>query len=146
MFFSKNFLIGQELVNRKYISQEQLDEGLIYHQGNNVRLGKALIQLGYLKETDLVKVIADQLGIEALDLSGLEFNDNSLGKVPQELVKSLGVIPISCDDDELTVCVVDPLQKKLREKLENATDCDIKFTIASEKEIMDAIEKYYDFD
>ncbi len=148
MLFSKNFLIGQELVRREYISQEQLDEGLILHQRKNIRLGKALIELGYLSEKDLIKVIADQIGIEAVSLEGIDISKEVLEKVPKKYIKSLNIIPIAYNSEKetITICVVDPLEKKLQQKLEHITGLNVKMAIALEDEIADAIEKYYDFE
>ena len=146
MLFNKNFLIGQELVKREYITQEQLDEGLIYHQRKGIRLGKALIELGYLSELDLIKVIADQLGIECIDFATINITEDLLSKVPKKYIKSLTIFPVAYAEDKITICVVDPLEKKLKLKLENALDLDVVFAIATEDAILDAIEKYYDFD
>ena len=89
--FNKNFLIGMELVRRKYITQEQLDEGLILHQRRHIRLGAALVELGYITEDDVAKVIADQLGIAYIDFETLEVSSELLQKIPRELIKSYNV-------------------------------------------------------
>ena len=143
--FNKNFLIGVELVRRKYITQDQLDEGLILHQRRHIRLGAALIELGYITDDDLAKVIADQLGIAYINFETLEVSNEVLQKVPRELIKSYNVFPVHYGSNELTVCVADPLDNKVRRVLSDYLGEKLKLAIASKAAIRKAIEKYYTF-
>ena len=146
MIFNKNFLIGQEFVKRQYITQEQLDEGLIYHQRKNIRLGKALIELGYITEEDLVKVIADQLSIENVDFETLPITDDLLNRIPKEYIKSNTIFPVHYEDGILTVCVVDPLAKNIKEKFEKWFKYDIRLAISTEDKIKKAIDTHYHYE
>ena len=143
MIFPKSFLIGQELVNRKLISQDQLDEALIYQTRKGIRLGEALIELGYIEDQDFVPVIADQLGIACIDFAETELSNDILEKIPKEFVKSYNVVPVACEGDLLTVCVVDPLDKKVTQTLMKKIDYDLTFAIATHKSIREVINKYY---
>ncbi|MBU1864586.1 MAG: hypothetical protein KKH94_13075 [Candidatus Omnitrophica bacterium] len=141
--FNKNFLIGFELVKRKLITQEQLDEGLIMQQRKNVRIGKVLMDLGYISEDDLVRVIADQLSVRYIDFTSLEVTPELLKKAPLELVKSCNIFPVAFTDDSVTFCVSDPLDPQLKETLEKHTTTKVKLAIASRYEIRVAINKHY---
>ena len=144
--FNKNFLIGVELVRRKYITQDQLDEGLILQQRKKIRLGEALIELGYLSEDDLAKVLADQLSIPYIDFKTCEIAEDALGQMPLELIKSNTVIPVKFDNNILTVCVVDPLDSHLKNFLEEYMSIPINIAIAGKTAIRNAIDRYYQYD
>jgi type IV pilus assembly protein PilB len=146
MIFNKNFLIGQEFVKRKYITQEQLDEGLIYHQRKNIRLGKALIELGFISDDDLVRVIADQLGIVRVDFQTFTPSEAVLQSIPKEYIKSNTIFPYEKNEDSLTICVVDPLEKNIKDRLEKWFKCEVRLAIATESAIKKAIDTYYDYE
>ncbi len=42
--------LGDILLSVGVLTQEQLDVALRYHQENNIRLGRALVSLGYVSE------------------------------------------------------------------------------------------------
>ena len=144
--FNKNFLIGIELVRRRYITQDQLDEGLILQQRKKIRLGEALIDLGYLSEDDLAKVLAAQLNIPYIDFNTCEIQDNVLSRMPLELIKSNSVIPVAFTNDSLTVCLADPLNNRLYSYLEEYMGIQIKVAIAGKGAIRKAIDRYYTYE
>jgi type IV pilus assembly protein PilB len=146
MLFNKSFLIGQELVKRKYITQDQLDQGLIYHHRKNIRLGQALIELNYITENDLVKVIADQLGIQHINFDELVVTEELLNAIPKEYIKSNTIFPVAINGGTITVCVVDPLSKNLKQNFEKWFKSQIVLAIASENAIKQAIEQHYHYE
>lgn len=146
MIFNKNFLIGQEFVKRKYITQEQLDEGLIYHQRKNIRLGKALIELGYISDDDLVRVIADQLDIVKVDFDTFNPTPELLASIPKEYIKSNTIFPYEKHPGSMTICVVDPLERNIKDRLEKWFKCEVHLAIATEEAIKKAIDTYYDYE
>ena len=143
MIFNKNFLIGQELVRRKLINQEQLDKGLILHEEKGIRLGRALIELGFINENDLINVIADQLSIEHVNLNELEISSELLSYISKDIAQQYNVFPVSFTSGILTVCVSDPLNTEMIHELQKKLSNNIKLSIASKEVIQNAIKKYY---
>lgn len=145
--FSKNFLIGQELVKRGMISQDQLDEGLIYQVRKNIKLGAALIELGYITEIMLDKVIADQFGIQYIPNQDVLIDEKLLSFLPAGSINKFKIIPIKSSDDVLTLCVSDPLDSKLIKFLQGKFEKPFELAIANKAAIEKAIEKhFYDID
>lgn len=141
--FSKNFLLGQELVKRGFINSEQLDEALIYQVRKNIRLGEALVELGYVREVDIDKVIAAQFGIEYIELDGFELDEELVNKLPQGSVKKYSILPISFDENVLKVCMPDPLDSKLQKFLKEHVSVDFKLAVATRSSIEACIDKFY---
>ena len=143
MIFNKNFLIGQELVRRNLINQEQLDKGLILHEEKGIRLGRALIELGYIDENDLINVIADQLSIKHINLSDISVTQEILDCISVDIAKKYDAFPIAYEHDILTICVSDPLNTELIHELQKNIVKNIKLAIASKNAIHNAIKKHY---
>ena len=118
MIFNKNFLIGQELVKRNLINQGQLDKGLILHEEKGIRLGRALIELGYIDENDLINVIADQLSIKHINLSDISVTQEILDCISVDIAEKYDAFPIAHEHDVLTICVADPLNTELIHELQ----------------------------
>ena len=56
--------IGEMLVSRKIITQEQLDEALVLQKQTGEKLGNILISLGYVTEEVLLSFLSRQQGLE----------------------------------------------------------------------------------
>jgi type IV pilus assembly protein PilB len=62
-------LIGQILVQKGLITEQQLNEGLAMQKQTTQRIGELLVDLGYLDQRQLFEALAEQQGIRFVDLS-----------------------------------------------------------------------------
>ncbi len=83
---SKRSSIGSLLVEKGYITEEQLKEALEYQHKSGGRLGWTLASLGYIRRFDLYKALAEHFGFPLI--LGVE---NILAQVDLKLVKSFDV-------------------------------------------------------
>ena len=65
----KSKQLGQILIELGYITPEQLDVALEEHRKTPKSLGRVLIDMGMIKEGDLVRALAEQVGLEFVDLT-----------------------------------------------------------------------------
>ncbi|NBO39015.1 type II secretion system protein GspE [bacterium] len=104
--------LGEILVERKKITEEQLREALRIQvqRGGQQKVGQILLESELVDQTDILQGLAQQLELPYLDL--LPIND-----IDAELVRDLSigfcsqnlVMPISRDSTGVTVAVNDPL-------------------------------------
>ena len=66
----KNRPIGRVLTKMNKITRDQLVEALTFQKSKGGALGRILVDLGYVKDTDLNIALAAQRGHEAVDLNG----------------------------------------------------------------------------
>jgi len=96
-------LLGDLLVDRKKITKEQLAEALELQKKNGVRLGAALIELGYIKESDIMEIFSQYLDMpfvprldrRSLDELGADYS--FIAEFPPESLARLGVIPFKLE-------------------------------------------------
>ena len=74
--------IADVLLERGLVTPEELSEAGQLRKQQGVRLDQALIELGYVGEEDLLKVMSDQLSIPIVDLSGAEIDVQTLRSLP----------------------------------------------------------------
>jgi len=136
--------LGEMLVEFGMVTQDQLNEALQIQKQSGGKLGNILTQLGYVTEDLLLAFLGKQAGIQFMSLSEFgEISDETLASVPESIVRRQLLIPITKKGGLLTIAMSDPFNIFAVDDLKLMTGFDIEVVIASEKEIKDAIEKYY---
>jgi type IV pilus assembly protein PilB len=136
--------IGDLLVKEGLITKEQLDKALQEQRTNGTRVGYNLIKLGFIQELELVKVLARQSKMQAVDLSKFQPDEKLIKLIPSDLAVKNLVLPLRRDGRTLTVAMADPANFAVVEDLKFITRYDIQPVIAGEFTLRNAIEKNYE--
>jgi len=136
--------IGDLLIREGLITRDQINYALEEQRENGTRLGYNLVKLGYVKETELTKILARQHRMPAVDLSSFEVDPRVARMIPGEMATKHLVLPLKREGRTLTVAMVDPTGASVLEDLKFITRCDIFPVIAGEFTLRNAIERYYE--
>ena len=79
----KSKQLGQILIELGLITPEQLETALEEHQKTPKALGRVLIDLGMIQEADLVRALAEQVGLEFVDLTDTQIDPASTALLPK---------------------------------------------------------------
>lgn len=139
----KKPLIGQVLIQRKVITEEQLKKALQLQRKEKSYIGEILIKLGYLEEKDVVAALVLQCSIPYIAVNKYNIDKKILELIPREMAKELYIIPLDLVGKVLSVVMVDPLNEEIKNKITQKTGCQIASFIATKAEIEDAILKSY---
>ncbi len=126
------------------ITREQLAHALQEQTENGTRVGYNLVKLGYVKETEMTRMLARQYRMPAVDLSSFEVDPKIARLIPGDMATKHLVLPLKRDGRTLTVAMVDPTGTSVLEDLKFITRCDIFPVIAGEYTLRNAIERYYE--
>ena len=135
--------IGELLLKEKLINQEQLDEALAAARKNKKRLGRVLVDAGYLTESQLVKAISRQLKVPLADVKNAVIDKKILSLIVQQDAEKYLILPLGLESKKLKVAMADPLAYEVIEGIRFKTGLAILPYIAPESAIIDAIEKHY---
>jgi len=135
--------MGDLLIDIGLITQEQLGIALNAQKVSKKRLGEALIEEGFITETQLIEALEMQLGIEFVDLGNYMIDASMSHTVPKSIAKKYGVVPVRKDRDNLYLAMSDPLNFKAIEEARAATRLRIIPTIATVEGIDRAIQTLY---
>ncbi|HOD12909.1 MAG TPA: GspE/PulE family protein [Candidatus Omnitrophota bacterium] len=136
--------LGQLLVNEKIITSQQLHAALEEQKKTKELLGVTLVRLGFVDEESIyLPVLAAQLGVSFVNLRTAVISPEALAKIPAKVAEHYQVMPISWQENILTVAVNRPLDVRLLDDLSVVCRTKVKPVLASTKEILDAIRKYY---
>ena len=100
--------IGELLLSQGVLTQKQLQIALEQQQVTGAILGDLLIKLGFITAPEFARTIAVQSGLEYLELSEFEPEEDALRLIPKETAEKIGVIPLALVDGHLTIGITNP--------------------------------------
>jgi type IV pilus assembly protein PilB len=136
--------LGELLKESGLIDDFQLQSALSHQRNWGGKLGSILIELGFVREEDLARVIAEKLRTSYVNLFEPEIPESVITLIKPEIAKKYHVVPAKRDKGLLTLAMSDPLDIEAIDAIRFITGLNVKPTLALESEIRDAIKKYYD--
>ncbi|MBP0965930.1 MAG: Flp pilus assembly complex ATPase component TadA [Oscillospiraceae bacterium] len=144
----KNVPIGQYMVNKGIITEEQLQNVLEAKKKENVPgkfFGDYLLELKYVTDVQFAQVLSEKLNVPFVDLTdpNLAISQEAVKKIPEALAKKHNVIAIKITGKRLTVATNDPVNFYIFEDIKVTTGMDVVPVIATKDAITKAIGKNY---
>ncbi|MFP4149716.1 MAG: GspE/PulE family protein [Nitriliruptoraceae bacterium] len=72
------------------------------------RIGQTLLRLGLIDEVEVAHALASQLGLNVIDLTGLQPDPVAIDTVPARLAERHQLVPVRFDEGLLSVAMADP--------------------------------------
>lgn len=135
--------IGNLLVKNRKITVEQLEVALKRQREKGGNLGGNLIELGFVNEQDLTESLANQLGVQPVELKVEELDENVVNLIPAEVAIKFQVISFERQGKMLKVAIADPTNTFALDSIKLITGCKIEAYIAAESSIRHIIDKIY---
>jgi type IV pilus assembly protein PilB len=135
--------LGKLLLDRGLITDSQLRQALDEQRYTGKLLGRTLVELGFVKEEEVLKALGVQTGMEFVDLKKMEIPKDVVEKVPPSIAKVYKIMPIKFQGGTLTAAISDPLNVNIPDDLRFMLGCSVKGVIAREEDILGAIQKHY---
>lgn len=135
--------LGELLIERKIIMQEQLQKALDYQKVNGGLIGEILVQLGFSKEEDIAQVLTAQYGFPYLPLANYDIDAEVAKIVPDQVARQYCLVPIDKIGNNLTVAMSNPLNTQAIEDVEMISKCVVQAFVSTTSDIRRAIERCY---
>jgi type IV pilus assembly protein PilB len=135
--------IGEILLKATLITNEQLQQALQEQKKTGERLGSLLVDLGFIREDEILSCLSKQFGVPAIDLENFQIESSVLETIPVKTAKKYTVIPISRVGGTLTLAMADPSDIFAIEDIKFMTNYNIEPVVASERAIINAIGEQY---
>jgi type IV pilus assembly protein PilB len=134
--------LGQILLEQGLITNEQLETALVEHRSTARSLGRTLIDLGYIRERDLVMALAEQVGLDFVDLSEHQIDPIAATLLPEQLARRYRALPIGERDGKLLVAMSDPANVFALDDIRSITNRDVQPIVATASDVERAIAKF----
>src|SRR5215218_1082766 len=138
----KSKQLGQILIELGYIRTDQLEIALEEHRKTPKSLGRVLIDLGMIKESDLVRALAEQVGLEFVDLDDFAIDAMSTSLLPEALARRYKALPIGERDGKLLVAMSDPANVYALDDIRTITGRDVRPVVATANDVEQSIQKF----
>ncbi|GHV15582.1 hypothetical protein AGMMS49938_14160 [Fibrobacterales bacterium] len=140
---SEHKRIGELLVEKDYITVEQRDKALEEQKKTGLRLGKMLMQLGFMTEERLIEILSAQLEIPTINLSEVFIPGEILQLLTEEFCRSYKVVPLEVKGKVLKLVMHDPSNQRTLDHIRFKVQMEIDPVMANEKDIIDTINRVY---
>ena len=137
--------LGDLLVSEQIITDEQLMKALAYQKKSGLKLGKALIELGFIDEDRMLNFLSQQLGIPFFDLSHVSISTDAVNLIPEVHARRFRALAINIDaNDDVTVAMSDPADLQAIDFLSNIlAPREINLAIAKEEQLLLYFDQLY---
>ena len=136
--------LGEILIERKLITPDDLARALeIQHERGGEKLGKILVDLGFIATRDVLSALSEQLQIPVLALDGPPAVSPEIETLAPRFLRQFRCLPVALHDHTVTLAMADPLDFETRNAVAASTGLTVEAGIALEQEILDAIDRYY---
>lgn len=131
------------LLEKELLTQRQLDEALALQHAEGLRLDRAVVQLGFLTERQLLETMAKELHLPLVDLADVAIDPETLRALPPKIVYRKRLVPISRTNGILNVATSDAFDLYAFDDIRLLTGLTIQPVLAIRDEIEKLIKTHY---
>lgn len=132
-----------DLVREGLVQYEVVEQAQELANAQNINIGQALINSGFLTEEQLIKFLEMKLHTPFVNLEDYQLDTNCLKFINYSDARRYKIIPLFKIENTLTVAMSDPRNLFAIDKIMETAECEIEPVLASEESIYNAIEEYY---
>ena len=127
------------------LEQAQIDEGWekVAASGGKLDIIEALKELDYIDENEMLSIMAQQYGLDTLDLDGYMIPPEVIEEIPANVAQQYKIIPVMKHDDMLTVAMSDPTDMETLDSLRYVLQRDVDAVISPLSQIQKLLDHHY---
>lgn len=135
--------IGDLLFAKGLISQDQLMIALEEQKRSGKKVGRALIDLGFVTESNLLQCLSNHFRFPFVDLSRFRINNEFVRNLPETQARRFRALLLSEQPDGYLVGMGDPLDLLAIDELEKILRRPILPAFVREQELLDTLDRAY---
>jgi MSHA biogenesis protein MshE len=135
--------IGSLLVQEKLISQEQLDLALEQQKQSGRKLGRVLVENGFVAEEGISEALAKQLRIPFLNLKHYNVNPAVARMLPEMQARRFRALLLEDRGSTYLVAMADPTDLFAYDEIARQLKRDIELVLVNENQVLETIDRIY---
>ncbi len=136
--------IGDLLVQHKVISESQLEQALAEQKTSGRKLGRVLIDLGYVTEDQILELLSRQLDIPHIDIRHFRFDPEVARRLPETHSRRYRALPLSAEEDgSVLVAMADPTDIFAFDEIQRLLGVNVRVGIVREADLLRTIDLVY---
>ncbi len=137
--------IGDLLLSKGLLNGNQIQIALIQQKITDELFGDAVVKLGFVTSKELGQALAEQAGMEYIDLTQYPVSEDALRLIPKDVAESTGFIPIEVVDGKLKIGITNPSNIIAIDKVVALTRTQPKVYMVDPDNFSESLEKGYFF-
>ena len=106
---SNDEYVLQILVERGFLTQEQVDAAAKSMRAENETTLDVLVSGGTIGEDEVLGTVADQFGLKYCHVNADAISQDVTKEITADIAKKYGIVPVVADDESITVALSDPM-------------------------------------
>ncbi len=135
-----------DLVREGLVQYEVVEQAEEIAAAQNINIGQALINSGFLSEEKLIKFLESKLHTPFVNLNDYQLDTKCLKFINYSDARRYKIIPLFKIENTLTVAMADPRDLFAIDKIMETAECEIEPVLASEESILKKIDESYKID
>jgi len=131
------------LISHGLLTESQLNDAMSLQRAEGLRLDRAIVQLGFLSEQQLLELMAQQLHLPMVRLQELTITPEILRALPSKVVYRKRLVPVSRENGVLNVATSDAFDLYAFDDLRLSTGIDVQPVLAPRDDIEKFIKSHY---
>ena len=139
--------LGERLLEKRVLSDDQLRIALFEQQSSREPLGRVLVRLGFVTEATIRDLLSESGGVSTVDLAKITVDPEVLAMIPLDVAKQYNVFPIVYRPETKTIviAVANPNDFVLADQIRAflGGEHELEFMVSEESAISRAVDEYY---
>jgi MSHA biogenesis protein MshE len=135
--------LGDLLVQQKLISQDQLKFGLEQQKRSGRKLGRVLVDNGFVTEEHISEALAKQLNIPYINLKYYNINIEMVRMLPESQARRFRAIALEERNGMLLIGMADPTDLSAFDEITRIVKRDIDIAVVTEGQLLESIDRGY---
>lgn len=140
---SRKIRIGELLLRRRLITEEQLESALNAQRTTPLPLGAILVRQGHISEDGLLNAMAAHANVRPWRLELIPPTPEALEKLPGTVCHTNRILPVAVRDEVLVIATSDPDDIEAMDLARYSTRMAIEPVLADRERLLKAIETAY---
>ncbi len=135
--------LGQRLIQAELITTDELETALKENSTKNKRLGEALVELGFIKESELLPFLQRQLSLPVIQLRDGLIDPIVVSLLPKAKAEAFDAVVMFKVRDYAVVAMAEPQNLQRIDEIERITGLKVRPVFALRSEVRRMISRCY---
>jgi MSHA biogenesis protein MshE len=139
----KKIRLGDLLVQNGIITQVQLDQALANQKATGRKLGRTLVELGFIPEHNLLEFLSRQLQIPFLNIRQYKVDPEAVKLLPEAQARRFRAIVLSRTGHDAVVGMADPTDLMAYDEIARILKMPVHPALVREADLLQTIDQFY---
>src|SRR5579884_448912 len=135
--------LGELLIEKNLLQPDELEKALALQRERQEKLGRVLVDLGFVSSRDVLAALSDQLEVPLVGARDFPEIAPEIEGISLRFMRQFRFLPIRVEDGTVTLAMADPLDSETIAAVRMFTKMNVNPLLCAEHEVMAGIDRYY---